>query len=178
VILVAGKWGGQAPMTGLLVALLAAIAFAAYTVASKSLFQALPLFDVLVGTSVWGSLFLWIYVLVTGQAVQVVEALAPLSVAGWLQFLYIVAVVSTLAYVLYGYGLRNAPAGIASAVTFYPQALFAALIQWVWMGIVPGAITLVSAVFILGGTLLMRLKPKGRQASADSPTPICENGQR
>lgn len=156
VILVFTQWTGEASLLGGVFAILAATAFAGYTVSSRALFQRLPLWDVLLATSLWGNVFLWAGVVVTGQVPSVVGALAALSAPGWGQLAYIVIVVSTVAYGLYGYGLKRVPTGIASAVTFYPQALFAALIQWVWAGIVPSVFVAVSAVFILLGTALMR----------------------
>ena len=162
VVMVAGQWSGRLSVHGVLFALIAAAAFALYTVTSRSLFQTLPLFDVLLSTSVWGALLLWIYTLVTGQGRVVATALGSLSAQGWIQFSYIVLIVSTVSYVLYGYGLRRLPAGISSALTFYPQAIFAALIQWIALGLVPTWQTAVSAVFILGGTALMRFPMRVR----------------
>jgi drug/metabolite transporter (DMT)-like permease len=155
-ILVFTQWTGKGSMLGGIFAILAATSFAGYTVFSRALFQSLPLWDVLLATSLWGNVFLWVGVVVTGQVPSVVSALASLTAPGWGQLAYIVIVVSTLAYGLYGYGLKRVPTGIASAVTFYPQALFAAIIQWVWVGIVPSVFVAVSAVFILLGTALMR----------------------
>lgn len=162
VVMVAGQWSGRLSVHGILFALIAAGAFALYTVTSRSLFQTLPLFDVLLSTSVWGALLLWVYTLVTGQGRVVAASLGRLSATGWIQFSYIVLIVSTVSYVLYGYGLRRLPAGVSSALTFYPQAIFAALIQWIGLGMVPTWQTAVSAVFILGGTALMRKPLRGR----------------
>ncbi|WDL98528.1 DMT family transporter [Alicyclobacillus sp. ALC3] len=152
--------GSVAAGTGITMAIMSALAFAGYTVSSRSLFQNLPLFDVLLGTSVIGAVMLWMWTLLSGQVGYVSTALRALHPSGWWQFLYIVLIVSTAAYALYGYGLRRLPAGIASALTFYPQVLFAAVIEWVWLGIVPQVATLIGAALILGGTVLMRIRPK------------------
>ncbi len=159
-VLVVLEGVGSVAGTGITMAIISALAFAGYTVSSRSLFQNLPLLDVLLGTSVIGAGMLWIWTVLSGQVVFVSSALGALHPSGWWQFLYIVLIVSTAAYALYGYGLRRLPAGIASALTFYPQVLFAAVIEWVWLGIVPQVATLIGAALILGGTVLMRIRPK------------------
>lgn len=168
-VMVFDEWAGSFSMHGLLLALLSALAFAVYTVSSRALFQTLPLFDVLVGTSFWGAVMLWLITAFTGQTHAVAVALAGLTTNGWLEFLYIVLFVSTISYVLYGYGLRRLPAGMSSALTFYPQVVFAALIQWVGLGIIPTWQTALSAAFIFAGTAFMRRSSKhaGGDASGD-----------
>lgn len=162
---------GSVAGTGITMAIIAALSFAGYTVSSRSLFQNLPLLDVLLGTSVIGAMMLWIWTLVSGQVVAVTSALGALHPSGWWQFLYIVLIVSTAAYALYGYGLRRLPAGIASALTFYPQVLFAAVIEWIWLGIVPQLATFIGAALILGGTVLMRIRPpRGSPSVPDTGT--------
>lgn len=158
IVMVVDEWSGSLSLVGVLFGLLSALAFAIYTVSSRALFQTLPLFDVLIGTSFWGALMLWFITLVSGELHPVAGALTALNADGWLEFLYIVLIVSTVSYVFYGYGLRRLPAGISSALTFYPQVVFAALIQWIGLGIVPTWQTGVSALFIFTGTALMRKK--------------------
>lgn len=169
--LVLFEGAGHVVFRGIAFALIAAASFAGYTVSSRSLFQTLPLFDVLVGTSMVGAVMLWLWTLISGQAGVVAHALGGLNTGGWVQFLYIVLIVSTTAYALYGYGLARLPAGVANALTFYPQVVFAAVIEWVWLGIVPQWATFVGAAFILGGTVLMRLRPK-------SPRPKSQRGKQ
>ncbi len=154
-VLILNGGTGRISFVGIGFAMVAAAAFAMYTVLSKPLFRSLPLLDVLIGTSFWGAGILWIIVLVSGQFHHVVTALSGLQISSWVQFLYIVFIVSTLAYALYGYGLMHLPSGIASAVTFYPQVIFAALLQWIWLGIIPTLATFISALCILSGTAFM-----------------------
>ncbi|QQE79973.1 DMT family transporter [Alicyclobacillus sp. SO9] len=157
-VLVAGEWTGTHHILGVVYAGLAVLAFSAYTLLSRVMFKELPLLDVLVMTSTTGAVMLWVYTLVTGQFVPTANALGALTASGWMQLLYIVLFVSTLAYALYGYGLRRAPAGIGSALTFYPQVIFTALAQWLWLGQAPTGLTLMSAAAILGGTALVSLR--------------------
>lgn len=164
-ILVSANLKGTSSIIGILVGFSAALAFASYTVFSRRLFQTLPLFDVLLGTSLIGAVILWIVVLVTGHATQVADSVVHLNRDGWTALMYIVIMVGVVAYILYGYGLKCLPAAISSAITFYPQVLFAAIIQWIWFGIVPSHLTWISAAFILGGTAIM-----GRRDSVQSRT--------
>jgi len=157
-VLVMSQWEGSRNLGGLAFGVLAALAFAIYTLTSRLLFQTLPLLDVMLFTSLAGCGMLWAYAGIVGQAHTAALAIVSLSPGGWLQLLYIVVLVSAVAYVLYGYGLRKLPAGISSAVSFYPEVLFTALAQWLWLGRVPGAMTLVSALFILGGTALITIR--------------------
>jgi drug/metabolite transporter (DMT)-like permease len=165
VILVMGGWSHTSSLVGVLVALAAALAFALYSVSSRSLFQALPLFDVLLATSVFGAVLLWIVALCTGQVLQVATSVANLPGRSWVELLYIVIIVGVVAYMLYGYGLKRLPAGISSSITFYPQVIFAAVIQWIWFGMTPSPLTWVSAVLILGGTALMT---RGKRKRTDT----------
>lgn len=160
VVLTGRQLNLHASWVGVVLAGLAAVSFAVYTVLSRRLFQELALFDVLLGTSVMGAVGLWLVALCTGSILQVVPAIGALSAGGWWQFLYIAVVVSTAAYVLYGYGLGRLPAAISSAVTFYPQVVFAGLIQWLWLGAAPPALTWAAAAFILAGTFLISWKPR------------------
>lgn len=156
VVLVAGQLRTHFSVMGLILALGSAAAFAAYTVASRSLFRQFPLVDVLTATSVVGAVSLWILVPLVTPLRSLLTALLPLSGAGWLELAYIVLIVSTLAYALYGFGLKRLPTGIASALTFYPQVIFGALLQWVWLGTPPGLPVYISALLILGGSAVMQ----------------------
>lgn len=155
VVLVRGQWHGSGILTGSIFALIGAVAFAGYTVASRKLFQSLPLFDVLQMTTLFGAVFLWILTIATGQTNATVHNLQALTSDGWQELLYVVLIVGTVAYILYGFGLKRLPAGVSSAITFYPQVVFAALIQWLFLGIVPSWTSVMSALLILGGTGLM-----------------------
>lgn len=130
--------------------------FALYTVLSRDLFRRLPLFDVLAVTTLSGAAMLWLYAVVTAQSVSVFFALQRLTLSGWLQFGFIVVFVSVLAYVLYGYGLARVSAGAAAGLTFYPQVMFAALLQWIMMGKAPGTVTIIGGAVILFGVFLLQ----------------------
>lgn len=155
-VLVVHDWSGRVNGFGVFFALIGAAAFAGYSVLSRQLFQMLPLTDVLLSTSLIGTVCIWLLAPLISPKGGMIAPLIHLTPAGWWQLGYIVVIVSTVAYALYGYGLKRVPAGIASAVTFYPQALFAALLQWLVLGLAPSIATYGSALLILGGTALMR----------------------
>ncbi|WP_245630068.1 DMT family transporter [Alicyclobacillus acidiphilus] len=181
ILLVAHQWGGKSSTLGFALAILAALSFACYTVTSKSLFQALPLFDVLLATNGIGAVLLWIFALVTGRVGRAIAAIAALPSHGWEELGYIVVVVSVIAYVLYGYGLTRVPAAIGSAVTFYPQALFTALMQWIGLGTPPSYFIWISGLLILGGTALMSTarRSNGRKATGTiSDAADCQTVER
>lgn len=151
-----------APAVGILLAVVAMLAFASYTVSSRSLTKKLPLLDMVAATSMIGAVELWVIVLLGGKTHYIVDSVTHLTWTSWFELLYVVLFVSTIAYMLYGYGLKNVPSAIASALTFYPQMLFAAVVQWLWLGIAPTSVVIVSAILILGGVLLMQLPIRRR----------------
>ncbi len=157
-----GQWGAKASIVGIVFVLIAASAFAAYTVSSRSLSRKLSMFDMVAATSVIGAIELWIISIFSGQVEKIWYALAPLNLVGWGEFLYVAIIVSTVSYIFYAYGLRETPSAISSALTFYPQIIFAALIQWVWLDIRPTWNVLFSAILILGGVVIMHLPVRTR----------------
>lgn len=169
VTMVLGQLSGHFSIVGMIMALLSAASFAGYTVSSRSLFQALPLFDVLVATSLIGTVVLWLISPFFTPLPVLMHALLSLPFSAWMEFLYIVVIVSVVSYMFYGYGLKRVPAGIASALTFYPQVIFGALVQWAWLGIVPGWMIVISACLILGGTAIMRYGEKKAHISSTQP---------
>ena len=151
-----GQRNAHTSIIGIVFVLVAATSFAAYTVSSRSLAKQLPLLEMVAATSVSGAIELWIMTIFSGQASAVWHALTRLNVSGWEGFLYVVVMVSTVAYILYGYGLKRLPSSVSSALTFYPQVLFAALAQWLWFGIQPTLTLVFSAILILGGVVIMQ----------------------
>lgn len=132
----------------------AMLAFALYTTLSRRLFSRLPLFDVLAFTTLAGAVFLWILAWIRGDVSGVIHSLSRLGPGSLAEFVFIVAMVSGLAYVLYGYGLARVPAGIATAVTFYPQAVAAIALEWTVFGQAPSFRVMLGGAIILAGTFI------------------------
>jgi len=170
IVLVIGEWQGGVSATGVGLVLVATVAFAGYTVVSRPLFARSSLMDVLVGTSAIGTFLLLLTIPFAVSPAHLWAGLTGLDRSGWLELGYIVVIVSTAAYVLYGFGLRRVPSGIAAALTFYPQVVFGALLQWLWLGLRPTSLVVVAGAFILGGTALLRQGEarKARRAEATS----------
>jgi drug/metabolite transporter (DMT)-like permease len=157
-----GQWKTTGSFTGILFMLIAAAAFAAYTVSSRSLTKKLPLFDMVAATSIFGAIELWIIAILGGRAGSAFSELSHLNFQGWEAFLYIVIIVSTASYFLYGYGLQKVTSAVSSALTFYPQVVFAGLVQWIWLRIEPTWTTFFSTILILGGVLIMQFPDRKR----------------
>lgn len=157
-----GQWKTSTSVLGILFVLVAAVSFAAYTVWSRSLSRKLPLLDMVAATSICGAIELWIITLLSGHTREIWQSLIRLNAAGWAEFLYVVVIVSTVSYILYGYGLKRLPSAVSSALTFYPQVIFVALVQWIWLGIEPTWIVIFSAILILGGMFIMQLPVRKR----------------
>lgn len=136
-------------------AVIGTASFAMYTVVSRKLYTRLPLFDVLAVTSFAGAVMLWLLVIIT-HSWAVATVLSTLTLNGWLSLLFIVIFVSTLAYILYGYGLARVPGAVSAALTFYPQSIFAAILQWIWLGQVVTLVTVIGGIIILSGSMIMR----------------------
>lgn len=162
-----GQWNAHGSVMGILFVLISAFAFAAYTVGSRSLARKLPLLDMVAAISIFGAVELWIVTVFSGQTRDVLHSLARLNGQGWEALLYVVLIVSTLSYILYGYGVKKVPSALSSALTFYPQVIFAALVQWIWLRIMPTWPILFSAIFILGGVVAMQW-PKSRSKTTSA----------
>lgn len=161
-----GQATANGSILGIALVVVAMFAFASYTVSSRSLTKKLPLLDMVAATSMIGAVELWIIVLFSGKTSEIIDAVSQLTGTGWLELLYVVLFVSTIAYVLYGYGLKNVTSAVSSALTFYPQILFAAVVQWLWLGIAPSTVVILSAVLILGGVLLMQFPSRKRKTAS------------
>ncbi len=155
-VAVAGSWSASGSLLGLLLIALASATFAGYTLSARSLVGRLPVVEMVAAISIVGALELWTITLATGNAGLVVEGVIRLNTSGWIELGYVAIVVSTLSYVLYGYGLSHSHSSSAAALAFYPQVIFTALAQLAWFGTGIGWLTAVSAVLILGGVVVSR----------------------
>lgn len=169
----AGQWEARSSALGVALAVMAAGAFAAYTVSSRSLSRKLSMPDMVAATSLWGAIDCWIAAAAAGRAGEMAGALRSLNGEGWQELLYVVVIVNTVSYFLYAYALRRSSAAMCSALTFYPQFVFAALFQWIWLSIEPSAGVIASACLVLGGMAVMNLsvgrkRNRNRSVAADS----------
>ncbi|WP_424767912.1 EamA family transporter [Paenibacillus sp. sgz302251] len=167
-VLIWNEWNVNS-IYGFVCGFISAVAFALYTVLARGLYQALPYRDVLMLTTAAGAVSLWLLALCTGGLIGAYGALARLQTAQWLELAYIVVFVSVIGYAMNGFGLRQLPSGIAASVTLYPQPIFAAVLQWFWIGAAPAPLTVLSVFIIFGATALMRQTARNASSKSGSP---------
>lgn len=162
----AGAGGGAVDPLGVLLAVAAGAAYAAYVLAGKALLDrgAPP-------TATMAVLF-------SGGAVLLAPLLAAPLLAGELAWLatprglgmaaWLGVVTAGVAYVLYARGLRGLPPASVATYTL-AEPLTAALLGVVVLGERPGAAAVVGALLVVSGLLLLSLRPllASRPAAAD-----------
>lgn len=162
----AGAGGGAVDPLGVLLAVAAGAAYAAYVLAGKALLDrgAPP-------TATMAVLF-------SGGAVLLAPLLATPLLAGELAWLatprglgmaaWLGVVTAGVAYVLYARGLRGLPPASVATYTL-AEPLTAALLGVVVLGERPGAAAVVGALLVVSGLLLLSLRPllASRPAAAD-----------
>lgn len=154
------QWQMKGSIIGIIFIIAAAASFSGYTVISHKLAKNLTLLDMVGATSIFGMLELWILTIGSGHVQSTFQALAHLNLQGWGELFYVVVIVSVVSYLFYGFGLKRLPSAVSAALSFYPQIVFVALTQWIWLGITPTWITLICAGLILGGVLIMQTSAK------------------
>jgi drug/metabolite transporter (DMT)-like permease len=165
-LLIGGEPGGSGSLGGFALCAVGALSFAGYTVWSRQLMRTVELTEMLSGTALFGTAALWVYAAAIGEAGHAAAPLYSLSGAGWLELSFVVIFVSVIGYALNAFGMQRLPGGIAAAVSLYPQPAFAALFQWIWLGLTPSVWSMLSALLVFGGVALSRYQgsPKRRQA--------------
>jgi DME family drug/metabolite transporter len=158
-LLVAG--GGQADVSipGVLLALVAGASYGTYTVAAKALLD-----EGHAPEAVMARAF-------TAAAVLLAPALV-IAGTGWLASpggaalaLYLGAIPTALAYVLFARGLRHISAGEAATLTL-AEPLTATALGTVVLGERPGALAALGALLVLSGLVAVAVPARRRQALA------------
>ncbi|WP_199614122.1 DMT family transporter [Paenibacillus alkalitolerans] len=168
-LLIRGESSFQGTLYGFALCAVGALAFAGYVVLTRRLMQTVALKEMLTGTTVIGTICLWLLAAVQGELQGVWVPIFNLNGSGWFELLFVVLFVSVLGYALNAYGAKRLPGGIAAAVSLYPQPAFAALFQWVWFGLVPTVWSVASALLVFGGVALSKYQG---QAKAPKPKPV------
>ena len=158
-VLVAAGGAAQVRPVGVVLALGAGLSYATYTVAAKSLLGAGHAPE-----AVMARLF-------GGGALLLAPALA-LAGAGWLATggglalaLYLGAIPTALAYVLFARGLRRLPAGEVATLTL-AEPLTATALGAVVLGERPGGVAILGVLLVLAG-LTALAAPGGRRRASD-----------
>jgi DME family drug/metabolite transporter len=155
-VLVAAGSGAHVRPVGVALALAAGLAYATYTVAAKSLLQRGHAPEAVMARMFCGGAVLLAPALVLAHD-------APLASGGGLALaLYLGAVPTALAYVLFARGLRRLPAGEVATLTL-AEPLTATALGALVLGERPGALALAGVALVLAG--LAALAAPGRRAS-------------
>ncbi|MFJ3881647.1 DMT family transporter [Streptomyces sp. NPDC090077] len=152
---------GSTPVLGVVLCLLAAVAYATGVVAQKpALSYGTPLqittFSCLVGTVACLPF--------AGQLAAEVPR-APLSAT--LNAVYLGVVPTALAFTTWTYALARMPAGKLGATTYAVPAVVV-LLSWILLGEVPAWLTLLGGLLCLAGVAVSRHRPRPRRTPADA----------
>lgn len=161
--------GGGAPVLGVVLCVVAALAYATGVVAQKpALSYGTPLqvtaFGCLVGT-----------VACLPFAGQLVSEVPGAPVSATLNMVYLGVVPTALAFTTWAYALARTTAGKMGATTYAVPALVVGM-SWVFLGEVPGVATLLGGVLCLVGVAISR--SRGRGASVTRSGPRGRDGRR
>jgi DME family drug/metabolite transporter len=156
-VLVAAGAAAQVRPGGIVLALLAGLAYATYTVAAKGLLRTHA------PEAVMARLF--------GLGALLLAPALPIAGAAWLGTpdgialaVYLGAVPTALAYVLFARGLRHLPAGEVATLTL-AEPLTAAALGALVLGERPGAGALVGVSLVLAGLAVLAITPRSRRAA-------------
>ena len=141
----------QQLLSGLLLALGAALSYATVTLCSRALtgrYRALQLVAIGMGS---GALVLLPFALLTGLVVHYPPA-------GWALLLHLGLLPTALAYLFFFYGLRFTPVTVATIVILL-EPLTSTILAWLLFGERLGALGIVGAALVLGAMALLYLRP-------------------
>lgn len=144
-MLVAGDIGstGELRLAGLLMALFAALLYAGFTLTSRYSSSGTPVFTtafVCFGTA---ALILLPVTAATGGF----EGLGSLTARHWLMVIYIGVVPTCIGYVCFFSGMKTTPATLSSIIVTL-EPLFVALLAWLLLGEVLGAMGVTGAIIL------------------------------
>lgn len=154
--------GGVRVDPNALLVLLAAVSYALYAVVSK---PGLKLYSAIEFTTyaIWaGTIPLLVF---TPGLVQQMPHAAP---SDTLAVVYLGIFPGAISYVLWSYGLARMQASTLSTFLYF-QPANAAIIAWIWLGEVPGLLTVVGGVIAIAGVVIVNTlgSPKAPQLVAD-----------
>ncbi|MFE1287931.1 DMT family transporter [Streptomyces sp. NPDC058751] len=161
--------GGGSSVLGVALCLLAAVAYAAGVVAQK---PALGHASVLQVTTFGCLIGAVVCLPFAGQLVHDAAA-APLTAT--LDMVYLGVFPTALAFTTWGYALARTSASRMGATTYAVPALVV-LMSWLFLGEVPGLLTLAGGALCLAGVAVSRSRPRREPASAGTSVPGAATG--
>jgi drug/metabolite transporter (DMT)-like permease len=165
-----GEGGGFSFEPAALLVLVSAVSTAVYFIVSK---EPLTRYSALEMTSyaIWlGTIPMLVFL--PGLVSQVAVAPVPATLA----VIYLGVFPGAIAYVLWSYALARMPASLLSTFLYLSPAL-AILIAWIWIGEVPGVLTLAGGALAVAGVVVVNTRGSGEQrearveAMAEEPEP-------
>ncbi|MEW1904937.1 DMT family transporter [Streptomyces sp. NPDC086147] len=156
-----GSSGGHASVLGVLLCLLAAVAYAGGVVAQK---PALAHGSALQVTT-FGCLVGAVACLPFAGQLAAEVGRAPLSAT--LNMVYLGVFPTALAFTTWAYALARTTAGRMGATTYAVPALVV-LLAWAFLGELPGPLTLAGGVLCLAGVAVSRSRPRSRSRGSEA----------
>lgn len=155
---------GGSSVLGVVLCLLAAVAYAAGVVAQKPALGRASVLQVTTFGCLVGAVVCLPF---AGQLVHDAGA-APLSAT--LNMVYLGVFPTALAFTTWAYALSRTSASRMGATTYAVPALVV-LMSWLFLDEVPGLLTLAGGVLCLAGVAVSRSRPRREAASAERPVP-------
>ncbi|WP_454327509.1 DMT family transporter [Streptomyces glaucescens] len=156
--------GGSSSALGVLLCLLAAVAYAGGVVAQKPALARAGALQVTTFGCLVGA------VLCLPFAGQLVSEAADAPLPATLNMVYLGLFPTALAFTTWAYALARTTAGRMGATTYAVPALVV-LMSWLLLGEVPGPLTLVGGALCLAGVAVSRSRGRAARAAAASPRP-------
>jgi drug/metabolite transporter (DMT)-like permease len=154
-----GEGGGFQVEPAALLVLLAAISTSVYFIVAK---EPLTRYSALEVTSyaIWlGTIPMLVFL--PGLVAQASVAPVPATLA----VIYLGVFPGAIAYVLWSYALARMPASLLSTFLYLSPAL-AILIAWIWIGEIPGLLTLVGGALAVAGVVVVNTRGSGEKREA------------
>ncbi|WP_329298800.1 DMT family transporter [Streptomyces sp. NBC_00659] len=156
--------GGGSSVLGVVLCLLAAVAYAGGVVAQKPALGRASVLQVTTFGCLVGA------VMCLPFAGQLVHDAADAPVSATLNMVYLGVFPTALAFTTWAYALARTSASRMGATTYAVPALVV-LMSWLFLDEVPGLLTLAGGVLCLAGVAVSRSRPRRGQASAEPPVP-------
>lgn len=145
--------GGGAAVLGVVLCLIAAIVWAASTIAQKPALASASALQVTTGGSVIGTVaclpFSW----------QLITEVADAPLSSTVSMVYLGVFPTALAFTTWAYALARSTAGKMGVTTYAVPALVV-LMSWIALDEVPGALTILGGVLCLAGVAITRSRPR------------------
>ncbi|TGN40345.1 DMT family transporter [Marinobacter confluentis] len=140
---------GELRLAGILIAVFAAFIYAGFTLTSRYSSTGAPVFT----TAFICFLTAAIVLLPVVWGIGGFEGMASLSVWQWLMVAYIGVVPTCIGYVSFFAGMQSTPATLSSIIVAL-EPLFVALLAWIFLGEVLGAVGITGAVILTAAVIV------------------------